>query len=183
MNSYIMDEIPNLSEAYLARCIKTLKEWTAPLNDWYCTEVIDMCEDDEDSPLAECELCGCKNVRYVHRMEHQVYFEYVDVGCICAGIMEGDVLRAKERDRLMKNRSKRRRTFTKKKWKEIRCNVYMRRYNSKELYIFRNGDYYGVNVGSRYVWKYKGKPINNFISAMYAAFDMADPVEEIWKKR
>ena len=27
------------------------------------------------------------------------------------------------------------------------------------------------------------KEIDNFISAMYAAFDMADPVEEIWKKR
>ena len=44
-------------------------------------------------------------------MVHEDYFDVVIVGCICAGIMEGDILRAKERDRLMKNRSKRRKNF------------------------------------------------------------------------
>ena len=93
-----------LSKAYLAKCLRRLKEWGAPLEDWRCVDLIDMCEgDDEDtSPtFAKCDLCDCHKVRFVHVMDHPLYLEEVRVGCICAGIMEGDVLAAKERERLM----------------------------------------------------------------------------------
>ena len=71
---------------------------------WYCLEVIDVREDDPEAPLWTCELCGCDRVRFVHVMDNPLYFEPVRVGCICAGIMEGNILAAEERERQMRNR-------------------------------------------------------------------------------
>lgn len=96
-------------DRYIARCRKKLKEWGAPLENWKCVHLID-----EEKPDFICELCGCEKVRYVHVMEHEQYFEDIRVGCVCAGIMEGDILAAQERDRKMKNRAKRKVTFLKK---------------------------------------------------------------------
>lgn len=81
-------------EKYIAKCRKTLKSWDAPLKNWNCVKLID-----EEEPVFICELCGCKKVRFVHVMEHKDYFERVSVGCICAGIMEGNLMAAQERER------------------------------------------------------------------------------------
>jgi hypothetical protein len=32
-------------------------------------------------------------------MQHKGYPEVIEVGCICAGVMEGDILAAKDRER------------------------------------------------------------------------------------
>ena len=61
-----MEEI--YSEFYLAKCQKRLKEWRAPLDGWYCKKIIDVREDDEEAPLATCELCDCSKVRFIHVM-------------------------------------------------------------------------------------------------------------------
>ena len=77
-----------VDSAYIARCHKVLREWGAPLSDWHCVYVYDMADDDGGVyDLATCELCGCSKVRYVHVMRHDQYFEDIEVGCICAGIM------------------------------------------------------------------------------------------------
>lgn len=47
----------------------------------------------------KCELCGCNDVRYIHVMENEDFPYELQVGCICAGIMEDDILAAQERDR------------------------------------------------------------------------------------
>ena len=112
-------------------------------------------------------------------MVHEDYFDVVIVGCICAGIMEGDILRAKERDRLMKNRSKRRKNFIKKEWQQITPSTYRRTYRKMDLYIVASGDRYKACVGSKVATDYRGKPIKDFVSAMYAAFDLADPLSEV----
>lgn len=112
-------------------------------------------------------------------MTHEDYFDVVKVGCICAGIMEGDILRAKERDRLMKNRSKRRKNFIKKEWQQITPSTYRRTYKQKALFIVVTGSDYRVCVGSLVATDYRGKPIKDFVSAMYAAFDLADPISEV----
>lgn len=177
-----------LSEAYLAKCLRRLKEWGAPLEDWRCVDLIDMCEgDDEDAPpaFAKCDLCDCHKVRYVHVMDHPLYFEEVRVGCVCAGIMEGDVLAAKERERLMKNRSQRRKNYLKKQWIKKDGGCYRKRlcliYKDHLLEIkvnSRNLHFVSFN-GGQPVCTYKDRPIDNFYSAVYAAFDLADPVEDI----
>lgn len=163
---------------YLARCQKELESWDAPISGWTCTHVYDVREDDYDAPLAKCDLCGCENVRYVHVMEHELFYEPVEVGCICAGIMEGDILRAKKRERLLKNRSARKRNFIKKEWNQKGDHTWMRRYRNQALMISKLGDSYVVCVGNERTTQYKGKPIRDRLSAVYAAFELADPVSE-----
>lgn len=175
-----------ISSAYLARCQKRLKEWNAPLSGWHCVDVYDKKDDDDASmDFAVCELCGCAKVRFVHVMEHDAYFEPVEVGCICAGVMEGDILAAKERERLMRNRTKRRTKFPSRQWHKTLDGTCYLHYQGKTVCIRQ-----GKNGGGHYsVWcdgltadTYKGRPIDNFLSAAYAAFDLADPVEEVMRQ-
>lgn len=110
-----------IDSAYVRRCQKRLQEWGAPLSGWYCDYIYDVADEEEDPDhidLFTCELCGCSQVRFVHVMRHDEYFETVSVGCICAGIMEGDILAARERERLMKNRAKRKRNFPNRQWRK-----------------------------------------------------------------
>ena len=166
-------------KAYYARCVRQLKEWGAPVTGWRCVDIIDVREDDYDAPLSECELCGCAHVRYEHVMDNDLYFEPVTVGCICAGIMEGSILRARERERMLRNRSRRRKNFIKRRWVRSDRNICYRRYRNQDIYIFEGTRNYTVKVGWYGTSTYKGRPINNFLSAVYAAFDLADPKGEI----
>lgn len=169
------------SKAYIARCHKTLKEWGAPLDDWVVFNTYDRLEEADE--LFTCELCGCTQVRFVHEMEHLQYFERISVGCICAGIMEGDILAAKERERLVKNRSKRRKNFLKKTWDETRYGVFLLLHRGELLKIFRSKidpNRFEVCCGYTSTECHKGKPITNFLSAIHAAFNLIDPIEEIW---
>ena len=99
------------SEAYKRRCLKALSEIGAPISGWKCRRVIDTEFADKT-----CELCNCEKVRFLHLMWHPEWFEDIEVGCICAGLMEGDVLAAVARDKEAKNRSHRRQNFYSKKW-------------------------------------------------------------------
>lgn len=160
-------------DRYTARCRKKLKAWNAPLENWRCVELID----GEDADFV-CELCGYESVRYIHVMEHDAYFEKLYVGCICAGVMEGDVLAAKERDRKMKNRAKRKRNFPNRKWKIARSGARYAKYRGQYVFINRIGGKYNCCCSGRQTWLYHGKPIPDFLSACCAAFDLADPIEE-----
>lgn len=179
MNTVNIYGADNMDKKYLAKCLRRLKKWGAPLHGWYCADVVDVREDDPEAPLSECELCGCGNVRYEHIMEHEEYFEPVTVGCICAEIMEGDILKAKERERLMRNRAKRRRNFVRKAWKQTSRNTRYRQYKGQLITIVENYGSYAVHVGTKTTLTYKGKVIRDFLSASYAAFDLADPVVKL----
>lgn len=160
-------------DGYIARCLKQLREWKAPLGNWRCVEMID-----GEAAEFECELCGYPAVRFIHVMEHDEYFEKVSVGCICAGIMEGDIMAARERDRKMKNRARRKQNFPNRKWKMARSGAHYVKYHDKHVFINRDGSGYNCCCNGRRTGKYHGKPITDFISACYAAFDLADPVGE-----
>jgi len=173
----------DIDSAYIARCHKTLKSWGAPLDGWYCVDVLDIADEDgEVVSFATCELCNCNKVRYIHVMRNDDYFEDVEVGCICAGIMEGDILAARERERLMKNRAKRKQNFPRRKWKLTRTGNGYLNYKGKRIFINKNTTgrgTYNVFCEGQTVWNYKGRPIDNFLSAAYAAFDLVDPIEEV----
>ena len=169
----------DVDKAYYARCIRQLKEWGAPVEGWYCVDIIDVREDDDDAPLATCELCGCVHVRYVHVMENDLYFEPVAVGCICAGIMEDDILAAEERERQMRNRAKRKRNFLKHEWRKGYRGFRYRTYRGQEVQIRELDGRYIVHAGNKVGNRYKGRPITDLYSAIYAAFELVDPVEEI----
>ena len=142
-------------------------------------DTIDVREDDPEAPLSECEVCGCDRVRYEHYMEHRHFPFQVMTGCICAGIMEGSILDAKERERKVKNRSARRRRFAEKEWKETIPGVYRRRYRHHEVTLYEHGGTFTVDVNGRRETRYKGRPITDLLSAGYAAFDMIDKREDL----
>lgn len=170
-----------LDSAYVRRCHKKLHDWGAPLSGWYCEYIYDVADEEEDAghvELSTCELCNCSQVRFVHVMRHDAYFEPVAVGCICAGIMEGNILAARERERLMRNRAKRKRNFPRRKWKKDRYGDYYLTYHGRDVYINHgvNGHYIVYCDGAT-ATTYKNKPLDNFLTAAYAAFDLADPPE------
>lgn len=165
----------NIDKRYLARCIRELKRWKAPLSGWVCAEIKDVMEDDDEAGFSECELCGCKKVRYEHHMEHVEFPFPIVVGCICAGIMSGNILEAQEAEKQVRNRSKRRRHFATGKWKQTPWGSYTRRYKYQDILVAEANGLYTVCVGNHSVSKYKGRPIDNLLSAGYAAFDIIDP--------
>ncbi|MDD4297288.1 MAG: hypothetical protein PHC69_10090 [Ruminiclostridium sp.] len=171
----------SFSQSYKARCIKRLNGWNAPLSGWECIYMYDVVEDSyesEDTILFTCELCDCSQVRYVHVMHHKKYFEDISVGCICAGIMEGNILAAKKREREMKNRAKRKANYLKREWQWSFNGNRTIIYKNRRLTIisskFNKGGF-GIICDGRSIWSYKGKRIMNHLTAVHAAFDLIDP--------
>jgi hypothetical protein len=72
-----------------------------PHRGWTCIGV-----DDLEEPDHICEMCEHAEVRYVHVMTHPDYEGELLVGCICAGRMEEDYQRAKERETEFKRRQR-----------------------------------------------------------------------------
>lgn len=67
-----------------------------PHSGWNCAGVQDL-----RAPVGICEMCGYQTIRYAHHMEHPKY-RSLSVGCVCAGRMEGDVERARRREKEFK---------------------------------------------------------------------------------
>lgn len=172
-----------LDSVYVRRCHKRLKDWGAPLDHWECVDIYDVADGEaEVTEFFTCELCDCPKVRFVHVMRHDDFFENISVGCICAGIMEGDILAAKARDNEMKNRAKRKQNFPQRKWKRTQRGGFYTKYRGTPVFINHshyNQSQLGVYIGNKSYWTYKGKPITNFLSAAYAAFEIVDPVARI----
>ena len=82
-----------------------------PKTGWVCTGITDLGE-----PVGVCEMCGHQIIRYVHHMSHPDFCG-LDVGCICAGKMEGNIEQAKKREKDFKNREARKETFKNRRWK------------------------------------------------------------------
>lgn len=91
----LKDDTPNL-----------WKRDDVPHSGWKCVGVEDL-----GAPIGICEMCGYQIIRYAHHMEHPDY-RSLSVGCVCAGKMEGDVERAKLREREFKSKQSRRVFFS-----------------------------------------------------------------------
>ena len=85
-----------------------------PKTGWVCTGVTDLGE-----PVGVCEMCGHQILRYVHHMEHPAY-RSLNVGCICAGKMEGNIEQAKKREQDFKNKQARKENFKNRQWRTSR---------------------------------------------------------------
>ena len=82
-----------------------------PHKGWTCVDIEDL-----GSPSAECEMCESQTIRYVHHMEHPDYPEVLQVGCVCAGHMEGDLAASRAREASMKSRDAKRKRWTTRAW-------------------------------------------------------------------
>jgi hypothetical protein len=83
-----------------------------PHKGWICEDITDT------GDLSQtCEMCECVTVRYVHTMTHPDYFERLEVGCVCAGHMEEDLLGARQRESAFKSNHARRANWLKRTWR------------------------------------------------------------------
>jgi hypothetical protein len=95
--------------------VKNYGKWSqldVPHKGWECIDIEDL-----GSLSTICEMCEAQPIRYVHYMKHPDYKEILGVGCVCAGNMENDYLRAKQRDDFMKSRMDKRKRWLSRNWK------------------------------------------------------------------
>lgn len=83
-----------------------------PHRGWTCVDIEDLGE-----PQIDCGMCESQSIRYVHHMEHPDYSDVLEVGCVCAGHMEGDVAASRAREASMRSRAAKRKRWTSRAWK------------------------------------------------------------------
>lgn len=83
-----MSSTPEHEESLVAAGRGKWSQPGLPHRGWHCVDIEDLGE-----PQVECEMCESQTIRFVHHMEHPDYSQVLEVGCICAGHMEGMLLR------------------------------------------------------------------------------------------
>jgi len=82
-----------------------------PHRGWVCEGVIDL-----GSVSATCEMCEVQAIRFVHYMQHPDYPDELEVGCICAGHMEANLVRARQREAIVRATAGRERRWLTRRW-------------------------------------------------------------------
>ena len=164
------DEPPQtISDELREKMANTPNLWKrddAPHSGWSCVGVTDL-----GSPCGVCEMCGYQIIRYVHHMVHPNY-NSLNVGCVCAGKMEGDIAAAKRREQSFKNKQSRYENFRNKKWKQSRNgNSYL---TVKEhiviIYKTRSGSHWKYSIDREYCDDFYDSK-EQAISAAFEALD------------
>lgn len=83
-----------------------------PHRGWTCVDIEDLGE-----PQIDCKMCESQIIRYVHHMEHPDFPDVLEVGCVCAGHMEGDAEASRAREASMKSRAAKRKRWTSRAWR------------------------------------------------------------------
>ena len=143
INDDTADETAEMAENHGREKSDRVNLWECddvPKTGWFCTGVTDL-----GAPVGVCDMCGQDPIRYVHHMIHPAY-RPLGVGCICAGKMEGNPERAKQRERDFKNSQSRRENFMKRRWKVSRNNNEYLKIKEHLIVLYKNR-----NSG---LWKY-----------------------------
>lgn len=149
-----------------------------PKHGWECLYVEDLKEDQEDSPYANCGMCGREKIRFVHHLTHSSCNDEIASGCICAGKLTGDADAAKERESLAKNKTERRRRWLKRKWKtSVKGNPWLR-VDGTRVTIFPKGSSWSFSVGDEFSREY----FDTVDQAKIQAFERLYELGEEWKK-
>ena len=128
-----------------------------PKSGWVCTGITDLGE-----PVGVCEMCGHQIIRYVHHMKHPDY-RPLNVGCVCAGKMEGDVNSARQRVQEFKKKQARKENFKRRNWKISKNNNRYLKIKDRLIVLYYNE--------KRNNWKYSLD--NVFCVEVYATRDEA----------
>jgi hypothetical protein len=109
----VAKHLPDEEEKGIAEHRGKWSQEGVPHTGWVCIDIEDL-----GRPAAVCEMCESQEIRYVHYMQHKDYPSILKAGCVCAGHMENNPLRAKQRDDFMRSRAeKRKRWLTHRGWK------------------------------------------------------------------
>ena len=143
-----------------------------PHEGWVCEAIYDLGE-----PAGICRMCGHQVIRYVHVMRHPAYPKTIGAGCVCAGKMEGNVERAKEREAAFKNRQARLETFLRIPLKRSKNGNEYLKYKDEIITILRDkykeGHYKSV-YRNAYSMAFSSKE-----AALLDIFDKIDPPVEV----
>ena len=115
-----------------------------PKRNWFYVEVTDLGEES-----IKCEMCEEGNIRYQHTMGHSTH-EKLNVGCICAGHMSGNIAMANRLDNTLRRRAAKRDRFPDlQNWKVAKSGndyiAFSRRGKSYWAVIFKYKS--GANMG------------------------------------
>ena len=143
-----------------------------PHEGWVCEAIYDLGE-----PAGICRMCGHQVIRYVHVMRHPAYPKTIGAGCVCAGKMEGNVERAKEREAAFKNRQARLETFLRIPLKRSKNGNEYLKYKDEIITILRDkykeGHYKSV-YRNAYSMAFSSKE-----AVLLDIFDKIDPPVEV----
>lgn len=170
---------------------KVMYEWKRkdiPHKGWECIDVIDLGEDaDENEEISyeKCEMCGFEEIRYVHIMVHPEYDGQLRVGCVCAEKMSEDYVNPRKREKTLKNKVARKKTFMKKPWsyKEEK-GTYSKKYKGEYITMMK-GRYgsWGIFFAKQSIWNFNGKKILTFEEAENVAFEVFEKYHTTRKQR
>lgn len=138
-------ELLEQARAKMAESKNLWDDPSVPKSGWVCTGVTDL-----GAPVGLCEMCCRQIIRYVHHMVHPQYGA-MDVGCVCAGKMEGDPERARRREQECKNREARRETFMNRPWKQSRNQNPYLKVKDHLIVLYENRNREARDFG---MWKY-----------------------------
>lgn len=147
-----------------------------PHRGWTCVEIEDL-----EEPSLTCEMCEAREIRYVHHMQHPNYPDVLRSGCICAGHMEGDLVGAKDREKRMRNASRRRLNWVNRRgWKVSQKGNPTITADGYRVTIFPNGPGWRAAVivvrNDRKLFSRRTYPTVN--AAKLSAFDVMRLIEE-----
>ncbi len=143
-----------------------------PHEGWTCEAIYDLGE-----PVGICRMCGHQIIRYVHVMTHPQYPRKIGAGCVCAGRMEGDAERARERENAFKNRQARLETFLRIPLKRSKNGNEYIKYKNEIITILRDKykeGYYKSVYKNAYSMPFSSKE-----SALTDVFDKIDPPVQV----
>jgi hypothetical protein len=120
------------------------REPGVPHKGWVCTSIGEV-----EHGFAVCEMCEVAVIKNVHTMEHPDYSETLDVGCICAGHMEQDLIGARQRETAFKNKKRRSQRWLTRKWRvSSKGNAYIN-VDSWNIVIFKKGSWWSGRIAKR----------------------------------
>jgi hypothetical protein len=115
-----------------------------PHKGWKCVGL-----EDFGAPSQTCEMCEIIPIRFVHEMEHPDYPGKLCVGCVCAGHMEEDYAAPKERERVLRQKARRRQTWSDREWRTSgKGNSYLNT-EGFNVVIFPLGRYWKYRIENR----------------------------------
>lgn len=139
-----------------------------PHKGWECIEILDLGE-----PSQQCEMCETSMVRYVHRMEHTHYDGTLDVGCICAGHLEGDLAASRERETSMKSRAGKRKRWLSRTWRTSSTGKAYLLADGFRVTVYPKGNHWGATIAgtTKKFLEHSQKPYKTIDEVKLAAFD------------
>ena len=148
------------------------KRSDVPHEGWTCEAIYDLGE-----PVGICRMCGHQIIRYVHVMRHPAYPRAIGAGCVCAGRMEGDAERARQRENAFKNRQSRLETFLRTPLKRSRNGNEYIKYKGEIITILR--DKYKEGYYKSVYQNTYSMPFSSKEAALTDVFDKIDPPVEV----